>query len=65
MKEKYKRSEYTNKENAKYIIMTNRTVLSDKNNEITNCFDEFNSENVHKVTRDGVILSVIKKVNNE
>ncbi len=65
MKEKYKRSEYTSKENAKYIIMTNRTVFSDINNKITNCYDEFSSENIHQITRGGIILSVIKKVNNE
>ena len=31
MKQKYKRSELTKKEEASYVIMTNRTLYSDKN----------------------------------
>lgn len=65
MKQKYKRSEFTNKSNASYIIMTNRTLISKKDNKITNCFDEYDSEIIHKVTRNGIILSAIKKNKNE
>ena len=61
MKQKYKNSEFTNKSNASYIIMTNRTLISKKNNKITNCYDEFQSENIHQITRNGIVLSAIKK----
>lgn len=65
MKQKYKRSEFTNKNNAAYVIMTNRTLLSEKNNKITNCYDEYEAENVHQIKRNGIILSAIKKNKNE
>ena len=65
MKQKYKRSEQTNKNNATYVIMTNRTLLSEKNNKITNCYDEYRAENVHQIKRNGIVLSVIKKIKNE
>ena len=65
MKKKYKRSEYTTKRNASYIIMTNRSIFSKKDNKITNCYDEYTSENIHQVYRNGIILSAIKKINNE
>ena len=65
MKQKYKRSEFTNKTNATYIIMTNRTLLSKKDNKITNCYDEYRAENVHQIKRNGIILSAIKKNKNE
>ena len=65
MKKKYKRSEQTNKNNATYVIMTNRTLLSEKNNKITNCYDEYRAENVHQIKRNGIVLSVIKKIKNE
>ena len=61
MKQKYKNSEFTNESNASYIIMTNRTLISKKNNKITNCYDEFQSENIHQITRNGIVLSAIKK----
>ncbi len=65
MKQKYKRSEFTNQSNAKYVIMTNRTLLSKKDNKITNCYDEYATENVHQIKRNGIILSAIKKNKNE
>ncbi len=65
MKRKYKRSEFTSKSNAKYVIMTNRTLLSEKDNKITNCYDEYGTENVHQIKRNGIILSAIKKNKNE
>ena len=65
MKEKYNRAEYTIKEEASYIIMTNRTVYSKKNKKITNCYDEYSQENVHQISRNGIVLSAIKKINNE
>ncbi len=65
MKNKYKRSEFTRLNNAEYIIMTNRTLFSKKENKISNCFDEYSSDNVHQVVRNGIILSAIKRLNNE
>tara|TARA_Y200000002_G_scaffold378015_1_gene384600 strand:+ start:102 stop:1664 length:1563 start_codon:yes stop_codon:yes gene_type:complete len=65
MKQQYKRSEFTNKNEASYIIMTNRTLISEKNNKITNCYDEYQLENIHKVMRNGIVLSAIKKNKND
>ena len=61
MKQKYKRSEFTDESNASYIIMTNRTLISKKDNKITNCYDEYQSENFHQIVRNGIVLSAIKK----
>ena len=61
MKQKYERSEFTNESNASYIIMTNRTLISKKDKKITNCYDEYQSENIHQIIRNGVVLSAIKK----
>tara|TARA_Y200000002_G_scaffold193478_1_gene159827 strand:+ start:370 stop:753 length:384 start_codon:yes stop_codon:yes gene_type:complete len=49
--------------NSEFIIMTNRTTTSDKNNELTNCFNKFKGENIFKVSRNGVDLSIIRKIN--
>ncbi len=62
MRQKYKNAEYTDKINANYIIMTNRTLYSEKNQSISNCYDEFDYENIAEVKRHGLILSAIKKV---
>ena len=51
-----------NENNSEYIIMTNRTTI-DKNNRLTNCFNKFSGENIFKVSRNNVDLSVIKKIN--
>jgi hypothetical protein len=56
-----------NSKDSNYIIMTNR-VTSDKENaynseNLVNCFDKFKGENVYKVTRNGLLLSVIRKIN--
>ena len=55
-------SEYTDINSATYVIMTNRTLYSEKNQSISNCFDEYNYENVVEVKRNGLILSAIKKI---
>ena len=65
MKQKYKRSKFTNESNATYIIMTNRTIISKKDNKITNCYDEYQLENIHQIIRNGVVLSAIKKNKRE
>ena len=51
-----------NENNSEYIIMTNRTTI-DKNNKLTNCFNKFRGENIFKVSRNNVDLSVIRKIN--
>ena len=47
--------------------MTNRVVsANEKNNEskkLVNCFDKFNGEDFFKVKRNGLLLSVIRKIN--
>lgn len=52
-----------NQENSKYVIMTNRSTV-DKNNNLTNCFDKFAGDDVYEVSRNGVKLSVIRKLTN-
>ena len=65
MKQKYiKDLNLQIKNNAAYVIMTNRTLLS-KKKKITNCYDEYDFENVHQIKRNGIILSAIKKNKNE
>ena len=51
-----------NQLDSKYIIMTNRTTV-DQNNKLTNCFNKFKGENIYKVSRNGVDLSLIRKIN--
>ncbi len=65
MKQKYKRAKFTNEINANYLIMTNRTLISKKDKKITNCYDEYQSENIHQIIRNGVVLSAIKKNKRE
>ena len=47
--------------------MTNRVTLDKKNiyksENLINCFDRFKGENAFKVTRNGLLLSVIRKIN--
>ena len=61
MKQRYKNVEYVDINAANYLIMTNRTLYSEKNKSISNCYDEFNFENVAEVKRNGLVLSAIKK----
>ena len=58
-------------EQADYIIMTNRASFVSGNltlestNEsvkLMNCFDRFKGEDIFKVERNGVLLSVIRKI---
>ena len=56
--------EYVGINEASYVIMTNRTLYSEKNQSISNCYDEYNFENVAEIKRNGLILSImtIKKI---
>ena len=61
-KKGFKNYEIGNNKNSEYIIMTNRATI-DKNNNLTNCFDKFSGDDIYKVSRNGVKLSVIRKIN--
>ena len=62
MRQKYKNVEYVSIDTANYVIMTNRTLYSEKNQSISNCYDEYNYENVAEVRRNNLVLSAIKKI---
>ena len=66
----YLNYKFVKKNEADYIIMTNRTVLisgeltensTNDNVKLINCFDRFKGKNVFQVDRNGLILSVIRK----
>ena len=50
-----------------YLIMTNRvTGAVEKNTgseKMINCFDKYKGSNISAVSRNGLVLSVIRKVN--
>tara|TARA_Y100000590_G_C15341240_1_gene871535 strand:+ start:154 stop:513 length:360 start_codon:yes stop_codon:yes gene_type:complete len=53
---------FVNDVEAQYIIMTNRTVLNNNTNQITNCFDMFKGSDVFVVKRNNMVLSTIRKI---
>jgi len=57
---------FGDEKDSNYIIMTNRVTLDNKNiyksKNLINCFDKFKGENTFKVTRNGMLLSVIRKI---
>jgi len=63
----YSNFRFGNSKNSSYIIMTNRVILKKediwKTENLINCFDKFNGEDVFTVTRNGMLLSVIRKIN--
>lgn len=66
-KEGYSNFTFGNEKDSNYIIMTNRVTLDNKNiyksKNLINCFDKFKGEDAFKVTRNGLLLSVIRKLN--
>ena len=52
-----------NENNSKYVMMTNRSTFDQKENKLTNCFNKFKGEDIFKVSRNGVDLSIIRKIN--
>ena len=50
-------------ENSDYVIVTNRATVNEKNNELLNCFDKHNGEEIFSVSRNGVVLSSFRKIN--
>ena len=63
----YSNFRFGNSENSSYIIMTNRVILNKENiwktENLTNCFDKYEGEDAFSVTRNGMLLSVIRKIN--
>ena len=63
----YSNFRFGNSKNSSYIIMTNRVTLNEENiwksENLINCFDKFKGEDVFSVTRNGMLLSVIRKIN--
>ena len=54
------------------MIMTNRVTLNNtnldhddkwKSENLINCFDKYKGQNVSEVARNGLLLSVVKKIN--
>jgi hypothetical protein len=63
----YSNLRFGNSKDSTYIIMTNRVLVGKegiyKSENLVNCYDEFKGEDVFKVTRNGMLLSVIRKIN--
>jgi hypothetical protein len=63
----YSNFRFGNSEDSNYIIMTNRATLDKKNiwksENIINCYDKFKGNDAFKVSRKGMILSVVRKLN--
>ncbi len=60
----YKNYKVGHYKESDFIIMTNRVILKEEGKrELINCFEKFKGENLYKVTRNGAILSVIRKIN--
>ena len=68
----YSNFRFGNSKNSNYIIMTNRVTLNNtnldhknkwKSENLINCFDKYEGEDAFKVTRNGLLLSVIRKIN--
>ena len=45
------------------MFTKNRSTFDQKENKLTNCFNKFKGEDVFKVSRNGVDLSIIRKIN--
>ena len=52
---------FVSAKDAEYIIMTNRVTW---NNKFITCFNNFPGTAIHKVERNGLTLSEIRKINN-
>ena len=64
---------FGNSKNSNYMIMTNRVTLNNtdldhinkwKSENLTNCFDKYKGQDTFKVARNGVLLSVVRKIND-
>jgi hypothetical protein len=63
----YSNFKFGNSNNSSYIIMTNRVTLDKENiwesENLISCFDKYKGENTFSVIRNGMLLSVIRKIN--
>ena len=60
----YKNYKVGHYKESDFIIMTNRVILKEEGKrELINCFEKFKGENLYKVSRNGAVLSVIRKIN--
>ena len=53
-------------DNASYIVMTNRAAAEFETNEklkLTNCFDKFPGIDLFVVKKNGIPLSLLRKIN--
>tara|TARA_Y100000588_G_scaffold109431_1_gene119939 strand:- start:531 stop:1133 length:603 start_codon:yes stop_codon:yes gene_type:complete len=59
-------SRFVDPSESDYLIMTNRvTTLNEEgidSEKMTNCFDKYKGNDISKVSRNGLVLSVIRKV---
>ena len=62
----YSNFKFGDEENSNFIIMTNRVTLDRtniyKSENLINCYDKFKGNDAFKVARNGMILSVIRKL---
>ena len=56
----YYKIKFVSSDKANYIVMTNR--VTDHNGPLS-CFEKFRGKDVYKVERNGLLLSVIRKIN--
>ena len=64
-KKKYLNFKFVSPEESDYIIMTNRITFFDleaKNFDPIICFDKFKGDDIIKVKRNGLVLSVARKI---
>jgi len=63
----YYNIDFVHPKNAEYIVMTNRVVSKENQNDgppkLTNCFDKYSGNDIFRVERNGLLLSVIRKIN--
>ena len=68
----YSNLKFGNSRNSNYMIMTNRVTLNNtnldhknkwKSENLINCFDKYKGEDTFEVLRNGLLLSVIRKIN--
>ena len=68
IKKGYINFKFVKSDQSDLIIMTNRVTGKTDNvsspNDLTNCFDKYKGQDTFKVARNGVLLSVVRKIND-
>ena len=63
-KKGYFNIDFVHPKDSEFIIMTNRAIIANNNDiNITNCFVKFDGNDIFKVERNGLPLSLIRKIN--